>query len=330
MDFEITIPGIGTLGIEEMILILAVSTAMLFVVAVWAATLPRKESSRRARELVDRRAARKRQSMEAASAKRQRRSVQGIGFMRNVVSRFKLFSRMKASERQMVLARAGFRSNDAVIVFLFAKLVCPFAMAALGVFLFFGIRVYDASQPVLILFVAGFTVLGFFLPNIYVHNETQKRKEILHKALPDGIDLSVICAEAGLSLDASLNRVASELERSWPELGEEFGLAAVELGFVQDRREALDNLANRTGLPGMRALVNTLIQTERYGTPLADSLRVLAAELRHERLMKAEEKAAQLPATLMVPLILFILPPLFVVLIGPAALGLIAVFSSVN
>ena len=330
MDFELDIPGLGTLGLEELILILAVATAVLLVLAVWAATLPRQESTRRARELVDRRAALRRENMEAANAKKQRRSVQGISMMRNVVGRFKLFSRMKASERQMILARAGYRSNDAVVVFLFSKLVCPIVTTAIGIFLFFGLQVYDASQPVLLICVGGCAVLGFFLPDIYISNETTKRKEILHKALPDGIDLAVICAEAGLSLDASLTRVASELDRSWPTLGEEFGLAAVEIGFVQDRREALDNLANRTGLPGMRALVNTLIQTERYGTPLAESLRVLAAELRHERLMKAEEKAARLPATLMVPLILFILPPLFVVLIGPAALSLVEVFSTVN
>ena len=330
MEFQVTIPIIGVIGLEESILVLAVVSAILFVLAVWSATLPRGESTRRAKELMDRRAALKRQQMEAASGRKRRKSIQGIGFMRKVVGRLKLFSRMKASERQMILSRAGFRSNDAVIVYLFAKLVCPIGMAALGVFLFFGARIYDASQPILVICVALTAVLGFFLPDIYITNETQKRRELLHKALPDGIDLAVICAEAGLSLDASLTRVALELDRSWPDLGEEFGLAAVELGFVQDRREALDNLANRTGLPGMRALVNTLIQTERYGTPLADSLRVLAAELRHERLMKAEEKAARLPATLMVPLILFILPPLFVVLIGPASLSLIEVFSTLN
>jgi tight adherence protein C len=136
--------------------------------------------------------------------------------------------------------------------------------------------------------------------------------------LPDGLDLLVICAEAGLSLDAALNRVSRELGLSSPDLADELGLTAVELGFLPNRRQALMNLTKRTNLPPIRGVVNTLVQTERYGTPLAHSLRVLSAEFREERMLKAEEKAAKLPATLTVPMILFILPTLFCVLIGPA------------
>ena len=150
----------------------------------------------------------------------------------------------------------------------------------------------------------------------------------MKKGLPDALDLMVICAEAGLSMDATMERVSDELQATWPLVSDELGLTSIEIGFMPDRKQALENLTRRTGLSGFRAMVNTLAQTERYGTPLAESLRVLAAELRTERLMKAEEKAARLPATLTVPLILFILPPLFIVLIGPAILRVADMFSN--
>ena len=136
----------------------------------------------------------------------------------------------------------------------------------------------------------------------------------------------MICAEAGLSLDAAVTRVARELALSCPDLADELGLTAVELGFLPNRRQALMNLTKRTDLPPIRGVVNTLVQTERYGTPLAHSLRVLSAEFREERMMKAEEKAARLPAVLTVPMILFILPTLFIVLIGPAIIQVMAQF----
>jgi tight adherence protein C len=137
----------------------------------------------------------------------------------------------------------------------------------------------------------------------------------------------VICAEAGLSLDAGLVRVSRELEPTWPELSEEFGITAAELTFLPDRRQALENLNLRTNLASVRGVVNTLLQTARFGTPLAQSLRVLAAEFRDARLTKAEEKAAKLPAMLTVPMIIFILPTLFIVVLGPAVLGIMDTFS---
>ena len=145
-----------------------------------------------------------------------------------------------------------------------------------------------------------------------------KRRQALRKGAPDGLDLLVICAEAGLSLDTALNRVAEEIALSAPELADELALTGVELNFLPERRMALDNLARRADLPAIRGVVNTLIQTEKYGTPLSQSLRVLSAEFRDQRMLRAEEKAARLPAILTVPMILFILPTLFIVLVGPA------------
>jgi tight adherence protein C len=161
---------------------------------------------------------------------------------------------------------------------------------------------------------------GFYAPDVAVRNAVMKREQAIRKGLPDALDLLVICAGAGLSMDAALTRVAREIAPAAPEVAEELGLTAIELGFLPDRRKALDNLTRRCQIEPMRGVVNTLKQTEKYGTPLAHSLRVLASEYRSERMLKAEAKAAKLPAVLTVPMIIFILPPLMIVLIGPGIL----------
>ena len=161
--------------------------------------------------------------------------------------------------------------------------------------------------------------LGYKAPDICLKNKVKKRTDAIRKGLPDALDLLVICAEAGLTVDAAFNRVAKELGKAYPELGDEFALTAIELGFLTERRQAFENLAYRVDLDAVRGVVTTMIQTEKYGTPLASALRVLSAEFRNERMMRAEEKAARLPAIMTVPLILFILPVLFIVILGPAA-----------
>jgi tight adherence protein C len=167
--------------------------------------------------------------------------------------------------------------------------------------------------------VAGSLIGSYKAPDLWLKNKVSKRSNAVRKGLPDALDLLVICAEAGLTVDAAFNRVARELGRAYPELGDEFGLTAIELGFLNERRQAFENLANRVDLEAVRGVVTTMIQTEKYGTPLASALRVLSAEFRNERMMRAEEKAARLPAIMTVPLILFILPTLFIVILGPAA-----------
>src|SRR4029077_9254254 len=170
-------------------------------------------------------------------------------------------------------------------------------------------------------------MFGFFAPGVFIKNLVTKCGKQLQLGLPDALDLMVICAEAGLSLDASLTRVSRELEPTWPEISEELGITAAELTFLPERRQAFENLNGRTNLAAVRGVVNTLLQTAKFGTPLAQSLRVLAAEYREARIVRAEEKAARLPAMLTVPMILFILPTLFIVLLGPAALNIIDTFS---
>jgi tight adherence protein C len=240
-----------------------------------------------------------------------------------VTHRFHLLRSKAADKIAERLAQAGLRSKDAVVTFLFMKIILPFVCGG-GAFLVFnilGVGAFEPPMPQLIPLAA--VVLGAYLPDIYVKNAIAKRQKLIQKSLPDALDLLVICAEAGLALDAALTRVAGEMERGGPEMADEIGLTAVELGFLPDRRKALDNLTRRCPLPAMRGVVNTLIQTEKYGTPLANSLRVLATEFRNDRMMRAEEKAARLPAIMTVPMIIFILPPLMIVLLGPAILRIL-------
>ncbi|MCL6609710.1 MAG: type II secretion system F family protein, partial [Geminicoccaceae bacterium] len=218
------------------------------------------------------------------------------------------------------LAQAGLRAPQARPLFLLAKLAGPILAGLSALVLVYGADFAGKNPASRLLALVGAVLAGFYLPELWLSNRIAKRRQALQRALPDGLDLLVVCAEAGLSLDVALNRVAEEMAETAPELAEEFGLTAVELNFLPERRQALLNLGRRVDLPAMRGVVNTLVQTEKYGTPLSQSLRVLSAEFREQRMLKAEEKAARLPATLTVPMIVFILPTLFIVLIGPAIL----------
>jgi len=249
-----------------------------------------------------------------------RANLQKIGFIKQIVASFKLSQGKSLEELRLKLRRAGFQSRDTMFVFLFSKLalfIGLMAMAAFFMFVVHATKLPPVGRLFVVLLGAAF---GWMLPDIMVKNLSQKREQVLRKAMPDALDLMVICAEAGLGLDAAFDRVGREIAPTSPELAEEILLTGVEINFLPDRHKALHGLAERVPLPSVVALVNTLIQTEKYGTPLAQSLRILSAEMREERMMKAEEKAAALPAILTVPMILFILPPLFIVLIGPAAL----------
>jgi len=221
---------------------------------------------------------------------------------------------------QTKLLQAGFRSKDMAFVVIFARFALPLllgSIAIVGVYLLDWFpdwswwRQYGT--------VAGTFVGSYKAPDVWLKNKITKRSKAVRKGLPDALDLLVICAEAGLTVDAAFNRVAKELGKAYPELGDEFGLTAIELGFLNERRQAFENLAMRVDLEAIRGVVTTMIQTEKYGTPLASALRVLSAEFRNDRMMRAEEKAARLPAIMTVPLILFILPVLFIVILGPAA-----------
>jgi tight adherence protein C len=292
--------------------------------AIWQALRSRSPFERRLEEIVHRKA----RLRETALARRGRAApATAVGLMHLVVTRLNLLRSQHADDARQALARAGLRSRDAMICYLFARFSLPFVCAA-ATLIYSSLLNLMPDKPGLRYLVALVAiVVGFYAPSAYLKNATDKRAKKLQFALPDGLDLMIICAEAGLSLDASLVRVSRELGNTWPELADELGLTAAELTYLPDRRQALDNLANRTTCEGLRSVVNTLQQTAKFGTPLAQSLRVLANEMRTLRMTKAEEKAARLPALLTVPMILFILPTLFIVLLGPAGIQLIDTFS---
>ena len=313
---------------EDLLVLMAALAAMICTVAVWQALLirdPVKASLKRLQErrtrlhgdLIEQRKKRKNTLAESAS-------------VTSLLKRLDLLRSREAEKAAMRLAQAGLRSREALITFQLAKLSLPFVLGLFGLVTIHWLQIWDLPEGMQLPATMMLAVFGWAGPEIYVKNVADKRRKAITKGLPDAIDLMVICAEAGLSFDATLSRVAREVAPSAPEFADELGLTAVELTFLPERSQALQNLIQRTNMAPVRALVNTLKQTERYGTPLAQALRVLAAEFRDERMLKAEEKAARLPAVLTVPMIIFILPPLFIVLIGPAILRAIDAFRGIG
>jgi tight adherence protein C len=244
----------------------------------------------------------------------------GMDTIRRVVSNLKLLRSREAEKATLKLLQAGFRSKDALIVYFFAKLAVPFVVGVGAVIALYVLDMTKLAGMMRLAAALAAVLIGAWAPDIYVRNVATKRRLALRKGVPDTLDLLVICAEAGQSLDGALSRVSGECGLFCPEMAEELTITSIELGLMPERRTALENLSRRTGVPELRSVINALIQTEKYGTPLAHALRVLASEYRQDRLMRAEEKAARLPAIMTVPMIIFILPPLFVVLLGPAIL----------
>jgi tight adherence protein C len=314
-----TLLGINVIAVATM---LAAVATFAVLVALYAATTVKDPMAKRVKALNERR-----EQLKAgivASTSRRRRNITNKNEMADKVRGFlgslKMLQDEQVVKAQQRLMQAGVRSKDLAFVVIFARLVLPIVF---GVIVIVGVYVLDWF-PTWGAFkryglVAGTLILAYKAPDIWLKNKITKRTHAIRKGLPDALDLLVICAEAGLTVDAAFSRVARELGKAYPELGDEFALTSIELGFLTDRRSAFENLATRIDLDAVRGVVTTMIQTEKYGTPLASALRVLAAEFRNERMMRAEEKAARLPAIMTVPLILFILPVLFIVILGPAS-----------
>jgi tight adherence protein C len=295
--------------------------AFAVLVAIYAATSARDPMAKRVKALNDRR-----EQLKAgitASTKRRAKLVQRndtADRMRSILSSMKVLQDSQVKTAQLKLLQAGIRSKDWAVAVIFGRLMTPIVLGGIMVFWLYGTEGFADWSPLKKYgLFAGSVILSYKAPDIVLTNMVTKRSHAIRKGLPDALDLLVICAEAGLTVDAAFHRVARELGRAYPELGEEFTLTAIELGFLTDRRQAFENFAMRVDLEAVKGVVTTMIQTEKYGTPLASALRVLSAEFRNERMMRAEEKAARLPAIMTVPLIMFILPVLFVVILGPAA-----------
>src|SRR5687767_14955687 len=301
---------------------LAAVATFAVIIAIYAATTVKNPMAKRIRALNERR-----EQLKAgiiASTSKRRRNISNrnevADKVRNLLGSLKMLQDEQVEKAQRKLMQAGIRSKDLAFVVIFARLVMPLVLGTGAIVLVYVIDWFpDWGAFKRYGFVASALIGSYKAPDLWLKNKVNKRTAAIRKGLPDALDLLVICAEAGLTVDAAFNRVARELGKAYPQLGDEFALTSIELGFLTDRRSAFENLANRIDLESVRGVVTTMIQTEKYGTPLASALRVLSAEFRNERMMRAEEKAARLPAIMTVPLILFILPVLFIVILGPAS-----------
>lgn len=253
------------------------------------------------------------------------RRVAGREYMRNVVERFSLQKAFADEGTIEALARAGYRGQGPLTTYLFLRFVTPIALF----FIAFGYMTFVvfADKPLYLnaLYALFIGLIGAYLPVVLLKNRTIKRQQSIRRAWPDCLDLMLLCVEAGMSVEHAFRRVAKEIGQQSSELAEELTLTTAELSFLEDRTRAYENLGKRTGLDNVRAVMTSLIQADRYGTSVGQSLRVMAEEGREARMMEAEKKAAALPPKLTVPLILFFLPVLFIVIISPA---IIRVFST--
>ncbi|HEX8239376.1 MAG TPA: type II secretion system F family protein [Allosphingosinicella sp.] len=316
--------GPTVMGIDVVMVgtLMAAVATFAVIVAIYAATTVRDPMAKRVKALNERR-----EQLKAgivASTSKRRRNITNknevADKVRSVLGSLRMLQAEQVEKAQKKLMQAGIRSKDLAFVVIFARLVLPIVFGSIVIVGVYFLDWFPEWGPVKRYGLTAFSLIGSYkAPDLWLKNKISKRSNAVRKGLPDALDLLVICAEAGLTVDAAFNRVARELGKAYPELGDEFALTSIELGFLTDRRSAFENLANRIDLEAVRGVVTTMIQTEKYGTPLASALRVLAAEFRNERMMRAEEKAARLPAIMTVPLILFILPVLFIVILGPAS-----------
>ena len=314
-----TILGVDAINVAT---VLAGVAAFMVLYALYTVTTVRDPMGKRVKALNERREQLK-AGITASTSKRRAKLVKQnrtTDRIREFLQSLKVLQDTQVKQIQIKLMQAGIRSKEYAVAIIFARMVAPIVFGGFMIYLVYGTDAFSDWSPIKAYgLVAGTFILSYKAPDLYLSNKIAKRSDAIRKGLPDALDLLVICAEAGLTVDAAFARVARELGRAYPELGDEFTLTSIELGFLTDRRQAFENLALRVNLDAIKGVVTTMIQTEKYGTPLASALRVLSAEFRHERMMRAEEKAARLPAIMTVPLILFILPTLFVVILGPAA-----------
>ncbi len=309
---------------------LAAVCALMVMLAIYAAITVRDPMQKRVKALNERREQLKAGIVSASPKKRAQivRRTEATDAIRGILDKLKVLQDSQLADAQQKLAQGGIRNKEWAVAVIFARMVAPIILGALAAVIIYWMNYFPLwSDLKKFMGFAAAVGIGYKGPDFYVGNLISKRTTAIRKGLPDALDLLVICAEAGLTVDAAFNRVARELSRAYPELGDEFALTAIELSFLSERRKAFEHLAYRVALDSVRGVVTTMIQTERYGTPLASALRVLSAEFRNERMMRAEEKAARLPAIMTVPLILFILPVLFVVILGPASCSIADAFS---
>jgi len=253
------------------------------------------------------------------------RAASAQGFLKELVEKLKLLEAFDANEARKQLMMAGYRGQRPVFIFMAARIGMPFVAAfACWVYVYI-LKGVELDSFTKLMAVVGAFFAGFYIPNVHIKNAVSKRQQKIQLAWPDALDLLLICVEAGMSIEVALQKVSQEVAGTSPELAEELGLTVAELSYLQERKAAYQNLAERTGLDGVKGVTTALIQSEKYGTPLGQSLRVMAQENREHRMQEAERKAAALPPKLTVPMIGFFLPVLFAVILGPAIMSVMGV-----
>jgi tight adherence protein C len=244
------------------------------------------------------------------------------GFKKRIVDRLNLMKMLEDPKVAEKMAQAGFRGPKPLTTFYFFRFTSPFIFMAFGIVYLFVLNDFGLTVMMRVAGVMVLAMMGFYAPNIYLANRISKRRQSIMQAFPDALDLLLICVEAGMSIEAAIQKVSQEIGGSSIDLAEELSLLSAELSYLPDRRMAYENLAKRTNHPGVKSVATAMTQAETYGTPLGTALRVMAKENRDMRLSAAEKKAAALPAKLTVPMIVFFLPVLFVVILGPAIINI--------
>ncbi len=312
--------------IESLIMGFAALAAFGSILAVGLPFLRGERFESRLRTINNRRQELSTQRRESFNTRNKLKLGDGSKWKHLAIRGFRLQDLLEAKELRQQLARAGRRGQRAVVNFVFTRVAAPIG-ALIGSLLYTSIVLSGKPFLTRMFIVLVVTTIGNYLPVLLLKNAVTKRQQKLQRAYPDALDLVVICVESGMSVEAAFNKVTEQMMEGAPEVAEEFGLTTAELAFLSDRRQAFDNLAERTGLPAFKSLSTTLQQSEKYGTPIAVGLRVLGKESRESRMAAAEKKAAALPPKLTVPMILFFLPVLFIVIGGPAVIQVMATLS---
>lgn len=256
-----------------------------------------------------------RAQLESAGLRREAK-----GTLADITKKLDLQKMLEDPNIEAKMEQAGFRGPRPLMIFYFCRFALPFMFGIGTLFYIFLINDFGLSMQMKYGSVVFGAAAGFYAPNLYVSNSASKRQQSIMKAFPDALDMMLICVESGMSIEMAFAKVGAEIGTASAELAEELQLTTAELAYLPERRVAYENLAKRTGHEGVKAVTMALVQAERYGTPLGDALRVMAKENRDMRMSDAEKKAAALPAKLTVPMILFFLPVLFLVVLGPAAI----------
>ena len=246
-------------------------------------------------------------------------------YMKTIVDNLDLNKWLGQEQARAMLMQAGYRGQAPYVTYLFFRMAMPIVMLLVTAFYIFIVLQLDYPNLMKIAVCIGAAYFGMYSPNLFLKNKITRRQTSIKRAFPDALDLLLICVESGMSIEAAFRKVSDEIGSQSVALAEEFTLTTAELSYLPDRRQAYENLAQRTGLDGVKAVCLALQQAERYGTPLGATMRVLAQENRDIRMSEAEKKAAGLPPKLTVPMIVFFLPVLFVVILGPAAIRVMSI-----